>query len=102
MDGTGRTVLHNVVLHDTPELTKLFLKHIGPNVVTAQLVTPLHEAAVRGSLRSAKILLDAGAEVCASVKGCFLFLPVCVAGESSGVARAVAAAQCDKFCPERH
>jgi len=63
VDGSGRTVLHNVVLHDTPELTKLFLKHIGPNVVTSQLVTPLHEAAVRGSLRSAKILLDAGAEV---------------------------------------
>ncbi len=63
MDGTGRTVLHNVVLHDTPELTKIFLRHIGPNVVTLQMVTPLHEAAVRGSLRSAKILLDAGAEV---------------------------------------
>jgi ankyrin repeat protein len=63
IDGSGRTVLHNIVLHDSPELTKLFLKHIDPNVATSQLVTPLHEAAVRGSIRSAKILIDAGAKV---------------------------------------
>ncbi len=69
-DTAGRTVLHNVALHDTPELTKLFLHFIDPNATTTQLVTPLHEAAVRGSLRAAKILLDAGALVnVAAVQG---------------------------------
>ena len=60
-DGQGRTALHNVVLHDSVELTRRFLQSVPVGAVTRQQVTPLHEACVRGSLRAAKILLDNGA-----------------------------------------
>lgn len=70
-DGQGRTLLHNVVLSDSVELTRFCLKAgLDVNAETTQKVTPLHEAAVRGSLRAAKILIDAGANVdAAAVQG---------------------------------
>jgi ankyrin repeat protein len=65
VDDQERSILHNVVLFDDVSLTKKMLEVVGVNAITKQLVTPLHEAAVRGSLRSAKMLLDNGADVSA-------------------------------------
>ena len=61
----GQTALHRAVKYSNDGMMRTLLNHgSNPNAVTLRgACTPLHWAASRGSVSTAKILLDAGADI---------------------------------------